>query len=71
MEEFMFLGLRMTEGIDKQEFFKRFGRDINSVYRHVIEKHIGEGLLESSEDRLYLTKKGQDLANYVMADMIL
>ena len=37
----------------------------------MIEKHVGEGLLELSEDRLYLTKKGQDLANYVMADMIL
>lgn len=71
MEEFMFLGLRMTKGIDKREFLERFGRDINSVYKDVIEKHMKEGLLESSEDRLFLTKKGQDLANYVMADMLL
>ena len=71
MGEFMFLGLRMTKGISRSEFMKRFGCDIDTVYKKVIGKHIAQGLLEESGDRIFLTEKGQDLANYVMSDMIL
>ena len=71
IEEFMFLGLRMTKGIDINEFRKRFGKDIREVYGDIIDKHIAEGLLEREDGRLYLSRRGQDLANYVMSDMIL
>ncbi len=71
MEEFMFLGLRMTKGIDTEEFKKRFGKDIREVYGDIIDKHMGEGLLIKRDGRLYLSRRGQDLANYVMSDMIL
>jgi oxygen-independent coproporphyrinogen-3 oxidase len=32
MEEFMFLGLRMTEGITRADFLSDFGVDIEAVY---------------------------------------
>ena len=34
------MGLRLTEGIDKNEFKSRFGIDISSIYREVIDKNI-------------------------------
>ena len=38
MEEFMFLGLRMTKGISKTEFKESFGVLVEDVYGKVIEK---------------------------------
>lgn len=70
MEEFMFLGLRMTEGISIYEFYKRFRVDINEVYKHAIEKNKSKGLLFSENNRLKLTQKGIDLSNMVMSDFL-
>ncbi len=64
-EEFMFLGLRKTEGISKNAFFERFGIDIQSVYQAAIEKNLSDGLLLENDDRLYLSEKGTDLGNIV------
>lgn len=46
MEEFMFLGLRMTEGVDCGAFQRLYGKSIEDVYGSVIEKNIRDGLLE-------------------------
>ncbi|MCM1192798.1 MAG: radical SAM family heme chaperone HemW [Butyrivibrio sp.] len=74
MEEFMFLGLRMTEGVSGEEFACCFGKSLESVYGPVIEKNKGDGLLEwktGTPRRLALTERGLDLANYVMAQFLL
>ena len=74
MEEFLFLGLRMTEGIYAEEFRNCFDVTLESVYGSVIEKNMKDGLLtwESTDKRrLFLTEKGLDLSNYVMAQFLL
>lgn len=71
MEEFMFLGLRMAEGISKKDFFARFGVDIENVYGKIIAKYIEEQLLLETGDRLYLSDAGIDVSNVVMAEFIL
>jgi oxygen-independent coproporphyrinogen-3 oxidase len=71
MEEFMFMGLRMIDGISIKEFKKRFNKDINEVYRAVIEKNIKKELLIYNSERLFLSEKGIELSNYVMSDFIL
>lgn len=78
MEEFMFLGLRMTAGVSAAEFASCFGKEPEHVYGEVIKKNIVDGLLrwtedlsgDSSDRRLALTEKGLDLANYVMAQFL-
>ncbi|MCM1063556.1 MAG: radical SAM family heme chaperone HemW [Eubacterium sp.] len=77
MEEFMFLGLRMTEGISIPGFQKNFGQAIEEVYAPVIEKNIKDGLLEyrnkttpKDPARLALTKRGLDLSNMVMSQFL-
>lgn len=45
MEEFMFLGLRVMEGVSGAEFEKRFGKTMEEVYGAVLQKHEEEGLL--------------------------
>lgn len=73
MEEFMFLGLRLTDGVEGRAFFEVFGRTPESVYGGVIEKNIRDGLLEygDGKKKLALTERGLDLANYVMAQFLL
>lgn len=71
MEEFMFLGLRLTEGVSEAEFRRRFGNPVDEVYGPVLARHTGAGLLERTGDRIRLTEKGLDLANYVMSDFLL
>jgi oxygen-independent coproporphyrinogen-3 oxidase len=77
MEEFMFLGLRLTEGVDLAEFESLFGKKIEEVYSEVINKYAEWGLLrrfveeKTGHEHLCLTTKGLDVSNTVMADFII
>ena len=71
MEEFMFLGLRKTEGISMEEFSAAFGRDIFDVYGAQLRKMSGQGLIEVSDGRVRLTERGTDVSNYVFSEFIL
>lgn len=71
MEEFMFLGLRMVEGIREDDFYRCFHHTLEEIYGEVIRKNRAQGLLEKKEGRLYLTELGLDLANTVMMDFLL
>lgn len=70
MEEFMFLGLRLTEGVRKSDFKQKFGIPMETVYGEVLEKMQQEGLLVV-EESVYLTAYGMDVSNYVMAQFLL
>lgn len=71
MEEFMFMGLRKTQGVSEEEFYKRFNKTLDDVYRNVIEKYQKEEFLVRSKGRLYLTEKGMQISNIIMADFLL
>lgn len=71
MEEFMFLGLRMVDGMYREEFTSAFGIPIEAVYGDVLEHLQAENLLVKREGRIYLTEKGLDLNNYVLAQFLL
>ncbi len=76
MEEFMFLGLRMMEGVDENSFQRMFGKTLSEVYGAVINQNIADGLLEydkkveTGNRKIRLTKRGMDLSNYVMAQFL-
>ena len=71
MEEMMFLGLRMTRGVKKEEFFRRFGTDMEKVYGSVIRKYQEAGLLQADQDGICLTDRGLEVSNMVMASFLL
>ena len=71
MEEFMFLGLRMTEGVSREEFKLRFNREMFDVYGEVINKYTDQGFMSVDEKRVKLTDRGIDVSNYILADFIL
>ena len=71
MEEFMFLGLRMNEGVTRERFEKEFGISIDGVYLDVLDKLKKEALIDTREGRIALTEKGADLSNYVLAQFLI
>ena len=71
MEEFMFLGLRKTDGVKKADFQKAFGVEPGEVYGKLIQKLEGLKLLEEDGERLRLTERGMDGANDVMSNFLL
>ncbi|MBO3372268.1 radical SAM family heme chaperone HemW [Clostridium perfringens] len=71
MEEFMFMGLRKINGIDENEFKNRFSMNINDVYGEILNKYIDEGLLIRESGRIFLSEKGIEISNIIMADFLL
>ena len=78
MEEFMFLGLRMGEGISCAEFEEAFGKSPEEIYEKSLRKLMKEGLLRRvrqrkggrEEVRLQLTDPGIDVSNYALAEFL-
>ncbi|WP_303970092.1 radical SAM family heme chaperone HemW [Sporosarcina ureae] len=71
MEEEMFLGLRIVEGVSMQEFEKKFNRSIKEVFGKPIDKLQQQGLLHIDGDLLRLTRKGVFLGNTVFQEFLL
>ena len=71
MEEFMFLGLRLTKGVSKRTFTELFGMQIEAVYGEILQKLTKEKLLVQSESGyVRLTERGIDISNTVMAEFL-
>lgn len=71
MEEFMYLGLRLINGVDCDDFQRRFHHDIHEVYKDVIPKLVSKKLLKIEGSRIMLTEYGLDISNYVLSHFLL
>lgn len=71
MEEFMFLGLRMMDGVRDSEFVARFGHSLWDIYGEVVFNLKEQGLVGAEGHRIFLTEKGIDLSNYVLSCFLL
>ena len=65
LAEFMFLGLRLTEGVSFDRFRERFGQEMKNIYGSQIEELVRDGLLEEDETGIRLTRRGVDISNFV------
>ncbi len=70
IEENMFLGLRMIDGINKKEFENRFNESINDIYQKEIEKLKENDLIFEDENIIKLTRKGVNLSNQVFVEFL-
>lgn len=68
ISEFCILRIRKIKGIDKVEFKKRFGIEIENLYGDIINKHKANGLIKEHDNFIKLTDKGLDLSNLVEVD---
>ena len=68
--EFIFLGLRLSKGIDLIEYEKRFGVKIEEKYAKDLRRFEELELIEYAEDHLRLTSKGKVYSNEVFAGFV-
>lgn len=69
ISETLFLGLRLTNGVDLNRFEESFGMKLENIeaFKAHTSKMIENDLVELSDKYLKLTNKGMDVANYVMS----
>ena len=65
--EYVFLGLRLEDGIDLGQYTERFGEDLIAKYRGEIERLVDSDLLKVNDNRIKLTLKGKLFSNEVFA----
>lgn len=71
MSEFMYLGLRKTDGICSDTFNNEFNICIEEIFGDVLNKYINLELMKRTDKGYALTDRGVDISNYVLADFIL
>ena len=66
---YVFTGLRKAEGINLLHFKQIFNKDFFEVYdKSILDKYKGKLILDGN--RLYLSEKGMDISNTIMAEFI-
>ena len=70
VSEYMFLGLRLNQGVNNSEFKKLFGQDMFSMYEESFKELQQNNLIEISGERVSLTRLGLDLANQVFIKFV-
>ncbi|MFP4053738.1 MAG: radical SAM family heme chaperone HemW [Phycisphaerae bacterium] len=68
--EALMLGLRLIEGVERDNFAARYGADLAVLFPQTVEKHVGLGTLAMSENRLQLTPKSWFVSNSVLVDFL-
>jgi oxygen-independent coproporphyrinogen-3 oxidase len=67
VEEGLFTGLRLSEGINRRNFQARFGVDPWQRYGATIGPYVAEGLMWQSDERFGLTRRGMLVANSILS----
>jgi len=67
--EFMFMGLRMIEGVSLEDFFDRFGRQPGEIYPG-IARFTEAGLMAQENSRLRLTRRGLMIADEIFTSFV-
>lgn len=68
--EFMFLGLRMAEGVGFMDFVQEFGAELGELYAQQLDMLVSQGLVTMDTKGLRLTRRGMLLSNHVFAQFL-
>ena len=68
--ETLMLGLRMTCGVSESEFQERHGVSLDALYGERLRKFEHEGLLQHKTDRWSLTRRGMDVQNAILVELM-
>ena len=68
--ESVMLGLRMTEGVSEEAFFRMHGVSLWETYGDKLKASLDLGLVVRENGYLRLTRQGMDLQNRVLVDLL-
>jgi oxygen-independent coproporphyrinogen III oxidase len=66
LEEALFTGLRLTNGVDIEDIGSRYGADVWERFGPGLMPFVAAGVLVRRGPRLWLTREGMLVANEVM-----
>ena len=70
MAEYVMLRMRLGEGVDCEEFRRRFGRSFESVYQNKMAPFLKSGHIVKTQNGYAFTEQGMYVSNYILARMI-
>ena len=70
MAEYVMLRMRLGEGINCEEFKRRFGRTFESVYLSKMTPFLRTGHIIKTSDGYAFTERGMYVSNYILSRMI-
>ncbi|MBR1454053.1 MAG: radical SAM family heme chaperone HemW [Lachnospiraceae bacterium] len=70
LNEFVMLSFRKTSGIDINEFYNKFNENFEEKYKSEIKYYQSRLLLCKKNNRYYLSDKGLDVSNKIIADFM-
>lgn len=68
--EYIMLGLRLKEGVNKENFKNRFGIELEEAFRGNLDKFLNDKLIKYKGENLTLTEKGLDLCNLIFMELL-
>ena len=68
--ETMMLGLRMTDGVAEADFLREHGISVDEAYGEKLKSLAGRGLLRHEDGRWRLTRRGMDVQNAVLVELM-
>ena len=68
--ESVMLGLRMTEGVSEEAFYQMHGVSLRQAYGDKLRKPIVQGLVKWEDGFLRLTRRGMDVQNSVLVELL-
>ncbi len=68
--ESVMLGLRMMEGVSEQDFYRMHGVTLREAYGKRLQKPLAQGLVEWKDGFLRLTRRGMDVQNSVLVELL-
>ena len=71
MEEEMFLGLRMNQGVSRKRFEQKFNKTIDDVYNDTIKDLKQRELINDTGGYISLTERGKVIGNLVFESFLL
>ncbi len=69
-DEYLMLRLRLTAGVDKKDFFDRFGVAFDTLYGKRAAPFVRKGLLVDVGDRIFFTDQGFSVSNAVLSELL-
>ncbi len=70
LDEFVMLGMRMTDGVDESEFFRRFGVSFDAGYGRALEPFVRNGFVIREGGVTRFSDEGFYVSNTVLSEIL-
>ncbi len=68
--EYIMLRMRLSEGLDSEEYLALFGKDFDETYGAKLEEYISGGFVTHTGSKYAFTVKGMYVSNYILSSIL-